>query len=250
MQYKCDKCNDSGSLNKFGPYYDCTSCDAAEQRVALEKWCSETQQRGPSFDDCWAIHQRALAMAPKQETAPCSECDGRGFTYWGEGNPGNGFDVAPEPPEQECCQSCGGSDNASKQELPELPMQHAAAWESLRADVLHGVDGLDNDQVNTVLDMIDYYMPTDNTAPAAANGTMPELPEIQMDHLNVLAQHYTADQMRAYGQACAAAGPDAALVKALENIVNIEDKMVGGDWEEIDEARTIARAALSGAKWN
>lgn len=40
---------------------------------------------------------------------PCSDCDGRGFTYWGEGTPGNGFDVAPEPPEQECCQSCAGS---------------------------------------------------------------------------------------------------------------------------------------------
>ncbi len=30
-------------------------------------------------------------------------------------------------------------------------------WQELRADVLHGVDGLDNDQVNTVLGMIDYY---------------------------------------------------------------------------------------------
>lgn len=39
----------------------------------------------------------------------CIECEGRGFTYFGEGNPGNGFDVAPEPPEQECCQACGGS---------------------------------------------------------------------------------------------------------------------------------------------
>lgn len=68
MQYKCDKCNDSGSLNKFSLYYDCTSCDAAEQRVALEKFRDELLEKGEGFDDiAFAIHQRALAMAPKQE---------------------------------------------------------------------------------------------------------------------------------------------------------------------------------------
>ena len=41
------------------------------------------------------------------------------------------------------------------------------AWEALRADVLHGVDGLDNDQVNIVLGMIDYYTPAHTKQPAA-----------------------------------------------------------------------------------
>jgi hypothetical protein len=35
------------------------------------------------------------------------------------------------------------------------------------------------------------------------------------------------------------------LRDALRRIVAIEDKMVGGDWEEIEEARQIARDALA-----
>jgi hypothetical protein len=55
--------------------------------------------------------------------------------------------------------------NAPTHPSPDLQAaQSAAAWENLRADVLHGLDGLDNDQTNTVLGVIDYYMPT---APAA-----------------------------------------------------------------------------------
>lgn len=37
----------------------------------------------------------------------------------------------------------------------------------------------------------------------------------------------------------------AELVKALKQIAAIQDQMFGSDWEEIEEARTIARAALS-----
>lgn len=37
------------------------------------------------------------------------------------------------------------------------------------------------------------------------------------------------------------------LKEALERIAAIEDRMVGGDWEEIEEARGIAREALKGA---
>lgn len=35
-----------------------------------------------------------------------------------------------------------------------------------------------------------------------------------------------------------------ALADALRKIAAIEDKMVGGDWDEIEEARSIAREAL------
>lgn len=34
-----------------------------------------------------------------------------------------------------------------------------SAWHALRADVLSGVDGLDNDQVNTILGLLDNYEP-------------------------------------------------------------------------------------------
>ena len=37
----------------------------------------------------------------------------------------------------------------------------------------------------------------------------------------------------------------AVLVEALKQIAAIQDQMFGSDWEEIEEARTIARAALS-----
>jgi len=40
---------------------------------------------------------------------------------------------------------------------------------------------------------------------------------------------------------------NAVLVAALEKIAAIENQMVGSDWEEIDDARAIARAALSTA---
>lgn len=44
-----------------------------------------------------------------------------------------------------------------------------------------------------------------------------------------------------------AIGPQPAqgeLRTALERIAAIEDRMIGGDWDEIEEARTIAREAL------
>lgn len=36
-----------------------------------------------------------------------------------------------------------------------------------------------------------------------------------------------------------------ALRKALESIINIEDRYTGGDWDEIAEARQIAYAAIA-----
>jgi hypothetical protein len=41
---------------------------------------------------------------------------------------------------------------------------------------------------------------------------------------------------------------DAARLDALKKIAAIENKMVGSDWEEIEEARSIANAAILAAK--
>lgn len=64
---KCSTCNDTGSTSKhMNGHMDCTSCDAATERAALEAFI----EKMPAMDDhelTWAIHQRALAMAPKQE---------------------------------------------------------------------------------------------------------------------------------------------------------------------------------------
>lgn len=39
-----------------------------------------------------------------------------------------------------------------------------------------------------------------------------------------------------------------ALLEALKKIAFIEDQMYGNDWEEIEEARVIARAAIAKAE--
>lgn len=49
----------------------------------------------------------------------------------------------------------------------EVPSKWAEAWHALRDDVLSGVDGLDNDQVNTILGMLDNYEPVAASKPAA-----------------------------------------------------------------------------------
>lgn len=232
MQYKCQNCEDTGHSNPDVFDLDCTDCDVASQRYALNKFASDARRKSPDVGDLyWAIHQRALAMAPKQEAPACSECDGRGFTYWGEGNPGNGFDVAPEPPEQECCQVCGGSGNAPP----------------------------DSELVVS--------------APAAANGAMPELPkpETMIVESDLGHRAYSADQMRTYGQACALAAtdPNAALVKTMEEFIvadwpacnpgcDYEDpyggmhdhRSKGCTCEAAKESIERQRAALSGAKGN
>jgi hypothetical protein len=43
------------------------------------------------------------------------------------------------------------------------------------------------------------------------------------------------------------AGKDAALLEALRKIAAIENKMYGGDWDEIEEARSIASIAILAA---
>lgn len=40
---------------------------------------------------------------------------------------------------------------------------------------------------------------------------------------------------------------DAALLEALRKIAAIENKMYGGDWDEIEEARSIASIAILAA---
>lgn len=40
----------------------------------------------------------------------------------------------------------------------------------------------------------------------------------------------------------------AELLEALKEIAAIEDRMYGGDWDEIEDARKIARAAIAKAE--
>lgn len=71
MQYKCQECNDTGGRDKIGAYFDCNACDTAAIRRDLNDFVKSLTQRStyPTHpeDVALAIHQRALAMAPKQE---------------------------------------------------------------------------------------------------------------------------------------------------------------------------------------
>lgn len=71
MQYKCDVCHDTGSRDKSGDYLDCKSCEAPAERMALESFIEKLPAMGGRFQ-VWMVHQRALAMAPKQEAPEAS----------------------------------------------------------------------------------------------------------------------------------------------------------------------------------
>lgn len=171
MQYKCDFCQDTGSLHHDFDLLDCRHCDATTGRIALDQWlASQYKQAGIARTDslaAWRIHQRALAMAPKQEAqeqkpvAYMAFADNGNIRVWAE------------------------KDNLGAREAAErMGMTLMPAY----------------------------------AAPAAANGAMPELPapETMIVESDIGHRAYSADQMRAYGQARAAAGPNAALVKDAE----------------------------------
>lgn len=68
MQYKCQICHDTGNKEKDmgGAYLNCIACSAATDRVALEAFLDKLPAIG-DYDAAWLVHQRALAIAPKQE---------------------------------------------------------------------------------------------------------------------------------------------------------------------------------------
>lgn len=112
MTFNCQKCMDTGSLNAAcdsgGEYYDCTDCNVADQRAALDKFADKQTSDGRELH--WAIHQRALAMAPKQEAPKpvaqdCGACLGSGWVP-------RDADIGTE---QECfsCDGTGKSEDAA-----------------------------------------------------------------------------------------------------------------------------------------
>jgi len=84
MNFTCNECNDTGSRDKLGTYLDCNACGTAATRRDLNDFVKSLGPTHPE-DVALAIHQRALAMAPKQE-APnnkpvswlCTDLDGHG----------------------------------------------------------------------------------------------------------------------------------------------------------------------------
>lgn len=64
---KCTHCNDTGEIGGYG-YLDCTHCNAAEDRAALNAYVKEL---GPTteYDLVWHVHQRALELARQEQAA-------------------------------------------------------------------------------------------------------------------------------------------------------------------------------------
>ena len=100
---------------------------------------------------------------------------------------------------------------------------------------------------------------------ATASNTLLPLPDHCRDVSDPVSLFYTAEQMRIYALANSsriAALHSNALCRQLESvgkvkedalqaltaISEIEDQLQGGDWDEIEEARDIANAALSACK--
>lgn len=220
MQYKCEVCHDSGSKNQTGDYLDCPACDMPVIRKALNEFVKSLGPTHPE-DVALAIHQRALAMAPKKEADHINDVVKMVAPA--------GWKLVPEDPTGDMFRAAAKIDN-----------------EMFAGGSSHGAE---DGQIWAA--MYDAAPEAPVAAPAAANGAPPELPEPETMIVESDLGHraYTADQMRAYGQACAAAGLDAALVKALQTILKsageVEDLPIEGMW-----LSDFCRAALSGAKGN
>ncbi len=62
----CKECANTGSRDKLGTYLDCNACGTASMRRDLNDFVKSLGPTHPE-DVALAIHQRALAMAPKKE---------------------------------------------------------------------------------------------------------------------------------------------------------------------------------------
>lgn len=86
MQYKCETCYDTGSRDQIGTYLDCNECGVAQTRRDLNDFVKSLGPTHPE-DVALAIHQRALAMAPKQaaQTESLPEMTDDLIFQWAEG---------------------------------------------------------------------------------------------------------------------------------------------------------------------
>ena len=133
MNFTCNECNDTGSRDKLGTYLDCNACGTAATRRDLNDFVKSLGPTHPE-DVALAIHQRALAMAPKQEApAPvmqdCGACLGSG---WVSRDPDIGT-------EQECfsCDGTGKSNDAAPAAANGAPELPAPATMIVESDLGH-----------------------------------------------------------------------------------------------------------------
>lgn len=94
MQYKCETCYDTGSRDQIGTYLDCNECGVAQTRRDLNDFVKSLGPTHPE-DVALAIHQRALAMATKQEARQIIDELGE-FEDWAKEHLGQGYSLETE----------------------------------------------------------------------------------------------------------------------------------------------------------
>lgn len=221
MNFTCNECNDTGSRDKIGTYLDCNACGTASTRRDLNDFVKSLGPTHPE-DVALSIHQRALAMAPKQEAPePVAYLRFRAAQQWS----GMGGHDIEHCEWLETCQAHEVGDD----KLPAFPVYAAPAAAN---------GALTDEQINTIWE------------------SLPGLKIVAgrpIDHWNSLLRHEFARAI------LAAAGPDAALVALIHKAQSILARHLppGGP----DAKTTISallglldgpesRAALSGAKGN
>lgn len=66
MTIKCDACGDTGSTGEF-PYHDCTNCNAAIERSALNIWAvNVVGPRRPDQETLWMVYQHGKEAGRKE----------------------------------------------------------------------------------------------------------------------------------------------------------------------------------------
>ena len=241
MNFTCTQCNDTGSRDKLGTYLDCNACCTATTRRDLNDFVKSLGPTHPE-DVALAIHQRALAMAPKQE-APTQEQ----FHHYGLGAEqlqqlldgglkpeeiSGAADVQHDRVHELVwwfARLTQGSANAklAVRHACELAYFVATNGVNRRINLKAIRDAAFKEGVNITpeergtLERIGFAIPRaiPIAAPAAANGAMPELPkpETMIVASDLGHRAYSADQMRAYGHACHAIGRGAAVREYIEN---------------------------------
>lgn len=285
MNFTCNECNDSGSRDKLGTYLDCNACGTAATRRDLNDFVKSLGPTHPE-DVALAIHQRALAMVPKQE-APKSMAfigltNSDQFKYvleqlaTGQPNPKERRRLVREV--RDAIKLCAASqikesaETLSVRDWIKVEDRLPEPYEEVRilfdgvpriARLCHNrqyfqlatfIDSTKSQYI-AIFDKVDGWMPialapTKDAAPAAANGAMPELPPyIYGRETSPNEKVWTETAVRAI---LAAAGPDTTLIKAINDALDDSrtgQGSYGPNYNGIKLAGLI-RAALSGAKGN
>lgn len=228
MNFTCTECNDTGSRDKLGTYLDCNACGTAATRRDLNDFVKSLTQRStypPHPEDvALAIHQRALAMAPKQEALKGDAQKNPQANTW----------------PTEIYLQAGDIDVESHLSY-DAAMRHEVTWAS---------ESIDWNDVR--------YIRADLAAPAAANGALTDEQILIVRDTSSIGAMERLGRMLSPGEEriafaraiLDAAGPDAALAKALTKCVQAIAGVPMSYNSELGEARRVALAALSGAKGN